>query len=256
MSVWDRRKEILYGNGSIGEVSQNNPTPGCVVNGTGCYDSWLWVFYFIYFYRRLQSPRARQNYMTPYSCHLRHVLKAMASFLEVSRERCEPAHTIYFYFYDFGSLDPPDPSNRRSIWSGLTTWAARYIAGESRPKRRVEVGGLGKTKDLRGRAGRRTLPPRATRCYNLDYENWLTWLFIIRIFYYYELTKFQQQVIFHDYIFGTAYPSKNKIVPKIVGNTVYHNHSISYITDLPTCWLCIAYSTLCCCVFSNVFAYH
>ena len=39
MSVWDRRKEILYGNGSIGEVSQNNPTPGCVVNGTGCYDS-------------------------------------------------------------------------------------------------------------------------------------------------------------------------------------------------------------------------
>ena len=39
MSVWDRRKEILYGNGSIGEVSQNNPTPECVVNGTGCYDS-------------------------------------------------------------------------------------------------------------------------------------------------------------------------------------------------------------------------
>ena len=39
MSVWDSRKEILYGNGSIGEVSQNNPTPECVVNGTGCYDS-------------------------------------------------------------------------------------------------------------------------------------------------------------------------------------------------------------------------
>ena len=39
MSVWDRRKEILYGNGSIGEVGQNNPTPECVVNGTGCYDS-------------------------------------------------------------------------------------------------------------------------------------------------------------------------------------------------------------------------
>ena len=39
MLVWDRRKEILYGNGSIGEVGQNIPTPGCVVNGTGCYDS-------------------------------------------------------------------------------------------------------------------------------------------------------------------------------------------------------------------------
>ena len=39
MSVWDRRKEILYDNASIGEVSQNNPTPGCMVNGSGCYDS-------------------------------------------------------------------------------------------------------------------------------------------------------------------------------------------------------------------------
>ena len=39
MSVWDRRKEILYGNRSIGDVSQNNPTPGRVVNSTGCYDS-------------------------------------------------------------------------------------------------------------------------------------------------------------------------------------------------------------------------
>ena len=38
MSVWDRRKEILYGNGSIGEVGQNNPTPECEVNGTECYD--------------------------------------------------------------------------------------------------------------------------------------------------------------------------------------------------------------------------
>ena len=27
MSVWDRGKEILYGNGSVGEVSRNNPTP-------------------------------------------------------------------------------------------------------------------------------------------------------------------------------------------------------------------------------------
>ena len=39
MSVWDRRKEILYGIGSIGEVSQNNPTPECVANGTECYDA-------------------------------------------------------------------------------------------------------------------------------------------------------------------------------------------------------------------------
>ena len=39
MSVCDWRKEILYSNGSIGEVSQNNPTPECVLNGTGCYDS-------------------------------------------------------------------------------------------------------------------------------------------------------------------------------------------------------------------------
>ena len=38
MSVWDRRKEILYGNGLVGNVSQNNPTPECEVNGTECYD--------------------------------------------------------------------------------------------------------------------------------------------------------------------------------------------------------------------------
>ena len=39
MSVWDRRKESLYGNGSsTGKVSQYNPTPECVVNGTECYD--------------------------------------------------------------------------------------------------------------------------------------------------------------------------------------------------------------------------
>ena len=38
MSVWDRRKEILYGNGSLGEVSQNNPTQECEVNGTEYYD--------------------------------------------------------------------------------------------------------------------------------------------------------------------------------------------------------------------------
>ena len=51
MSVWDRRKDILYGNGLVGEVNQNNPnrnnpTPECEVsgteyevNGTECYDS-------------------------------------------------------------------------------------------------------------------------------------------------------------------------------------------------------------------------
>ena len=39
MSVWNRRKEILYGSGSIGEVSQNNPTPECEVNGNEYYDS-------------------------------------------------------------------------------------------------------------------------------------------------------------------------------------------------------------------------
>ena len=38
MSVWERRKEILYGNGPPIEVSQNNPTPECEVNGTRCYD--------------------------------------------------------------------------------------------------------------------------------------------------------------------------------------------------------------------------
>ena len=34
MSVQDRRKEILYGNGIVGEVNRNNPTPECEVNGT------------------------------------------------------------------------------------------------------------------------------------------------------------------------------------------------------------------------------
>ena len=38
MSVWDRRKEILYGNGSVVEANQNNPTPECEVNRTECYD--------------------------------------------------------------------------------------------------------------------------------------------------------------------------------------------------------------------------
>ena len=29
---------VLHVNGSIGEVSQNNHTPECEVNGTQCYD--------------------------------------------------------------------------------------------------------------------------------------------------------------------------------------------------------------------------
>ena len=37
LSVWDRRKEILYGNGQVYEVSQTNPTRECEVNGTECY---------------------------------------------------------------------------------------------------------------------------------------------------------------------------------------------------------------------------
>ena len=38
MSVWDRRKESLYGNRLAGEVNRNKPTPECVVNGRECYD--------------------------------------------------------------------------------------------------------------------------------------------------------------------------------------------------------------------------
>ena len=38
MSVWNRRKEILYGDGLVGEVNRNNPTHECEVNGTECYD--------------------------------------------------------------------------------------------------------------------------------------------------------------------------------------------------------------------------
>ena len=38
MSVWERREEILYGNGLVCEVNQNNPTPECGVSGTKCYD--------------------------------------------------------------------------------------------------------------------------------------------------------------------------------------------------------------------------
>ena len=37
LSVLDRRKEILYGNGQVYKVSQTNPTQECKVNGTECY---------------------------------------------------------------------------------------------------------------------------------------------------------------------------------------------------------------------------
>ena len=38
MSVWDRKKRILCGNGLVGEINQNNRAPECEVNGTECYD--------------------------------------------------------------------------------------------------------------------------------------------------------------------------------------------------------------------------
>ena len=38
-SVWLRRKELLYVNGSVDVVNQNSPTSECNVNGTECYDS-------------------------------------------------------------------------------------------------------------------------------------------------------------------------------------------------------------------------
>ena len=41
LSVWNRRKEILYGNGQVYEISQTNPTRECDVNGTECYGGWV-----------------------------------------------------------------------------------------------------------------------------------------------------------------------------------------------------------------------
>ena len=37
LSFWDRRKEVLYGNGSAYNVGQINPTAECKYNGTECY---------------------------------------------------------------------------------------------------------------------------------------------------------------------------------------------------------------------------
>ena len=39
VSIWDRRKQLLYTDGSACTARQNNPTlPECVVSGTECYD--------------------------------------------------------------------------------------------------------------------------------------------------------------------------------------------------------------------------
>ena len=39
MLVWNARKEILYGNGPVGEVDQNNPIPESEIKDIECYDS-------------------------------------------------------------------------------------------------------------------------------------------------------------------------------------------------------------------------
>ena len=39
MSVWKRRKEILYGEGSACKVSQNDPTLDCEAKGSNSYGS-------------------------------------------------------------------------------------------------------------------------------------------------------------------------------------------------------------------------
>ena len=39
VSIWDRRKQLLYSDGSACMTQQNNPTPPeCMVNSTECYD--------------------------------------------------------------------------------------------------------------------------------------------------------------------------------------------------------------------------
>ena len=48
VSIWDRRKQLLYIDGSACMARQNNPTPlECVVNVTECYDGWVWAIYWI-----------------------------------------------------------------------------------------------------------------------------------------------------------------------------------------------------------------
>ena len=69
MSVWDRRKEILYGNRLVDEVSQNNLTPELEVYGTECM---LWrlsvIYLFIYLFIYMQ-------YMQSYS-DITHICRA------------------------------------------------------------------------------------------------------------------------------------------------------------------------------------
>ena len=48
VSIWDRRKQLLYANGSACMAWQNDPTPECVVNGTECYDGRVWAIYYLY----------------------------------------------------------------------------------------------------------------------------------------------------------------------------------------------------------------
>ena len=43
----DRRKEILYRSGPARTARQNNPTPESMVDGTECFDGWVWVIYLL-----------------------------------------------------------------------------------------------------------------------------------------------------------------------------------------------------------------
>ena len=45
MSVWGKRKKILYRNGLSGNASQTIPSPECEVNDTESYDSCVLVIY-------------------------------------------------------------------------------------------------------------------------------------------------------------------------------------------------------------------
>ena len=50
VSIWDRRKQVLYTDRSACMAGKNNPTPPeCVVNGTEYYDGWMWaISFFLY----------------------------------------------------------------------------------------------------------------------------------------------------------------------------------------------------------------
>ena len=48
MSVWDRRREILYGSGLAQVVGWANPTLECEANGVYCYHSCKWVYYHVF----------------------------------------------------------------------------------------------------------------------------------------------------------------------------------------------------------------